>query len=207
MFSARERHLSKYSLWWSSLIYDKKKKCKINSNSHLKTLQLLTTIGYLLMKVFFRLQIIPWSVFPFLLRVSTGNWGQTFFYTFSQFMTLTTPSQQRALMVRGSATCEHSTWLKTTYRFRNSAPTRGEEWFLHPFVLTREIWSNQCWPRLYCNQPRQLPCARHVMTMPAHHPPISPFFCQLNMSPDCLHKQAEKYSSHLVGAPFLAIIS
>ena len=27
------------------------------------------------------------------------------------------------------------------------------------------------------------------------------------MSPDCLRKQAEKYFSHLVGGPFLAIIS
>ena len=33
-----------------------------------------------------------------------------------------------------------------------------------------EKWPSQCRPRLFYSQPRQLPCAQHVMTMPAHLP-------------------------------------
>ena len=54
-------------------------------------------------------------------------------------MTLTTPMHSFvSFQWSGSLTSERFSWLKTGYRPRNGAPTRGAEWFFCPFVLT-------CW--------------------------------------------------------------
>jgi len=38
-------------------------------------------------------------------------------------------------------------------------------------VVSTPVCANKmrkCWPRLFYSQPRQLPCAQHIITMPTH---------------------------------------
>ena len=63
-----------------------------------------------------------------------------------------------------------SVWQKTGYRYSIDAPTRVSA----PICAKKgEKWSSQCQPRLFYIHPRQLPCAQHVMIMPAHLPPTN----------------------------------
>ena len=63
-----------------------------------------------------------------------------------------------------------SVWQKTGYRYSIDAPPRVSA----PICAKKgEKWSSQCQPRLFYIHPRQLPCARHVMIMPAHLPPTN----------------------------------
>ena len=93
----------------------------------------LTTIGHSL-QVLFRLWI------PFLGHIVwSWHWKleqKLLWGNLCGFMTLITPTQ-RAFNGQGSPTSQHLSWPKTAYSTRNSASTRGEEWFLHSFVLTR----------------------------------------------------------------------
>ena len=118
-----------------------------------------TTIGYLLS--FLGYGYLLCSIFSLLFATSTVNLSQSFFLC--GFMTLTTPTQQ-AFNDQGSPTSKCSAWLKISYSLGNSAPTRGEEWFLCLFVLTR--WE------MVLPMPTKVvltsQCAKHVMTMPVH---------------------------------------
>ena len=79
------------------------------------------------------------SVFPLVLRASTGNFSQSFFESFSGggSMPLTTPTYKQAFLGQGSLASKRSSWLKTANSSKNGPPTRGEEWHVCPFVLTR----------------------------------------------------------------------
>ena len=89
-------------------------------------------------------------------------------------------------------------------------PTRGKEWFLHQFVLTR--WEMVKPVRLFYIQPRQPLYAQFVMTMPTHLLPIPLFLLVQNLSSKCItptdnsgdakwHYQWLNHTNHTPGHP------
>ena len=89
------------------------------------------------------------------------------------YMTLATPTHLQAYKGQGSPTSERFSRLKTVYSTRNGAPTKTEQWFLCPFVLS------QCLRRLLsASQDSCMPCAQHVVCPP---PPIQLFSLAQNL--------------------------
>ena len=93
-------------------------------------------------------------------------------------MTLTTPMHSFvSFNAQGSLTSERSSWLKTAYRPRNGAPTRGGEWFLCPFVL-------MCWEMIQPVPTKAVLQSAKAATL-YWNPPTSPcptFLLEQNLS-------------------------
>ena len=88
-------------------------------------------------------------------------------------MPLTTPTYKQAFLGQGSLASKRSSWLNSS---RNGPPTRGEEWLVRPFVLTR--WEIvQPVPSKAVLQPAKAAAMRTAPRTETHPPsPIPPFF-------------------------------
>ena len=75
--------------------------------------------------------------FHFCFELALKIWATAFWHNLFRFMIPITPTQLRAFNGQGSPTSECSTWLNAAYKSRNGAPTKGGEWLLSLFVLTR----------------------------------------------------------------------
>ena len=95
----------------------------------------LTTLGYFV-EVYFRLWI------PSFVHISTFAWSYIALEIWAK-ASLThslwahDPNHTHSLASFQWSNSECSAWLKMAYRSGSGVPTRGEEWFLCPFVLTR----------------------------------------------------------------------
>ena len=123
------------------------------------TARLITsTTGYLL-EVILSLWITCLVCISTSASTRTGNVTQSFFPTFCGVYDLKHSHSLSTFLWSGLSNQQMLLLTETVYT------TRGEEWFLHQFVLTRWEWSSQCLPRLLYSQP---PCAWHLMLKPAH---------------------------------------